>query len=283
MSAARKLITFGGELSLCEPARRIVEPTPAEIIALNPRRPTGGRSRGRAGGIEGAPRNPTTIVTSVPIVEWWRADLGVTTGATLNWVGQKNGTVLTQGTAAAQPTYSASDAAFGGKSSFTADGVNDFLTSTLAVPAPGTTARYYWFVFKAASTSTPATTNVIFCGNANFCEEVAQLNTNGQHSSYNGVALSTSIATVTSARRGEAGFTNSTADFFSYGATSVTGVNTGNNPDATGWGLFSHGGVDSFWAGSLAEILITGGIPTDSERAALDAYGAVFYGSSILT
>ena len=281
MGAARKLITFGGELSLCEPARRIVEPAPAEIVALNPRRPTGGRSRGRAGGIEGAPRNPTTIVTSVPIVEWWRADLGVTTGATLNWVGQKNGTVATQGTVAAQPTYSAADVNFNNRPSFTFDGVNDELTVALACPAPGTTPRTYWFVFRtltwvnntAMFSGTGGTSHVIYHNTAS--PQIAMFN------AVNGANNSGASAPSGPAKRGRVTFTNALDGIVIGSSTTGFGGSTGNN-SAASWVIGSFGGA-GFCNYALCEILITTGAPSAGELVALDAYATILYGSGVLT
>lgn len=231
---------------------------------------------------------PSGIFDIIPlsaIVEWWRSDLSVDQGSTLSWTGQKAGVVLSQGTAASKPAYGA-DAAFNGRPSFTADGTNDSLNSTLTVPAPGTTPRYYWFIFKVTSASTPATTNSLFCGKTNICEEVAQLNTTGQLAGYNGTALTTALAANTSARMGEAYFSNSTSDRFSIGtnpSNSVTGVNTGNTQDASGWGLFSRGGTDSFFSGSLAEILIMNRDRTAAEFALLSQYAASLYTATVLT
>lgn len=237
--------------------------------------------------ISAIPPVAPSLITSVSVVEWLRSDLGYTAGATQRWVGQIAGTTLSQGTAANQPTYSASDAAFNGRPSLTADGTNDSMTSTLAIPFPGTTARYYWFIFKAASTVAPAANGALFSGNTNQCEQILQMNSGdgdaGKMIAYNATARTTGISTPATAKRGTALFTNSTSDRFSLGGTSVTGTNTGNTQDGTGWGIFSHGGADTFFAGSLAEVLILAGAPTAAEQAALDAYAVYLYGSSIAT
>jgi hypothetical protein len=273
MSAARELYTFGPQL-VCEPARRIVDPTPAEVLAFT-RRQAARQNRGRVS--TARVQNPTTIVTSVPIVEWWRADVGVTTGATLNWVGQKNGRVLTQGTGTRQPAYSSSDAAFSGCASFTFDGVDDFLSCTFAIPDPAVTPYFYWYIFKlvawtlnGALFGSPSGTITALA----YCSAVTPnlrpfWAANGTENANTGIG---------STRRGANYFSGTASDFLQIG--NVT------QPGATGAGasggivVGSVNGATQFCNFALAELLITSGIPT--ERSQLDAYGSGRYGGAIL-
>lgn len=71
------------------------------------------------------------VIPDLP-VEWWRSDLGVTLNGSnvSSWLGQKVGYDLAQGTAADQPAYAATDAAYNSKPSITGDGSSDWLTET---------------------------------------------------------------------------------------------------------------------------------------------------------
>ena len=75
------------------------------------------------------PLSGGVVIPSLP-VEWWRSDLGITlNGANVSsWLGQKVGYDLAQGTAADQPAYAATDAAYSNKPSITGDGSSDWLT-----------------------------------------------------------------------------------------------------------------------------------------------------------
>ena len=69
------------------------------------------------------------VIPSLP-VEWWRSDLGITLNGSnvSSWLGQKVGYNLAQGTAADQPAYAATDAAYNNQPSITGDGSSDWLT-----------------------------------------------------------------------------------------------------------------------------------------------------------
>lgn len=85
-------------------------------------------------GVGGSSVTPQTIFGS-DLFQWVRGDLGVTlNGSTVSaWADQSgNGRHWTQGTAANQPTFVASDARFAGKPSVEFDGSNDSLQNALA-------------------------------------------------------------------------------------------------------------------------------------------------------
>ena len=282
MGAARKLITFGGELSLCEPARRIVEPTPAEIIALNPRRPTGGRSRGRAGGIEGSQRTPLTIVTSVQIVEWWRSDFGISQSG--GFVDSWTGAFGNQWTATltARPAYNSTDAAFNGRPSLAWDGSNDEMSCALAAPAPGTTPRFYWIIVKNESLTAGLGTVISGVGGTAHIVFRAGADANNQLTMNNGASQQGAAAfTVGAAKLVQASFSNSASDFLEIGASPVSGINTLNN-SAASLRLGSFGGA-GFAQLRIAEVLITQGAPSPGERGALKSYAGNLNGVTVIT
>lgn len=75
---------------------------------------------------------PPTIITSVTVAHWWRADLGVAlnAGNVSEWRDQVGTAHFSQATVARQPAYSAADATFGGKETIISDGVDDLLATT---------------------------------------------------------------------------------------------------------------------------------------------------------
>lgn len=135
MNAARKLITFGPALAVCEPARRIVDPTPAEVIALNRR----GSKRGNRGRCGARQRliGPPTFVSSVASLAWWRSDQRVyaPSGTVASWTDILSGYSLAQGTSASQPNYTATDAAMNNKPSLSGDGIQQWLEVTGKLPS----------------------------------------------------------------------------------------------------------------------------------------------------
>lgn len=84
-----------------------------------------------------APATPLTIL-GADVFQWVRADLGVTlNGATVSaWADQSgNARDWTQGAAASQPTFVASDARFSGKPSIEFDGTDDSFANALGAAA----------------------------------------------------------------------------------------------------------------------------------------------------
>ena len=117
------------------------------------------------------------------LAAWFRADLGVTGSSVSAWADQSgNGRHLAQGTGSAQPTYSASDAAYGGRPVLTFDGGDyfDALASwglsqpvtIYVVGQSGTSGDYKTFVDANAGArlivrSTAAEMASIYGGSAN--------------------------------------------------------------------------------------------------------------------
>lgn len=212
-------------------------------------------------------RTPLTIVTSVPVVDFWdaRYNISVATGVNL-WVGAK-GTQALQGSGPSQPLYTSIDANFGGLPSITFDGVNDSLVSSLNMPAPGVTPAYYWYVFRlvtwtlsgALTTFSSGTvTAVAYCSAVTpdmrpFC--ITPGNPNGNTS-------------IGSARRGATYFSGSAADSLQIGNVTVTGAMGSGASNG-----FSFGGAPSNLCNySLFCMGIWLGKPTAQEQSALDAW-----------
>lgn len=224
---------------------------------------------------------PLDIVRSVAVVDWFRADIGVSPGATLTWTGVK-GTVASQSTAGKQPTLNTSDALFNGRKSFTFDGSNDEFSVALAGPAPGTSPRWYWFILRNIAISVPSfvlcgagvTSHIIYRQGADAADQLSQFN--------GAKANTTSNATVGVARRVAVNFTNSVADYVQIGSAKTTGTNATNNSCAS-LTLGGDGAAGNFCNFALADWLICAGEPTLAERNALDsAYATAFYTAVVL-
>ena len=234
---------------------------------------------------------PNQLISSTTFVEWWRADsanITVATGVS-QWTGKLNSLNVTQATGANQPLFTAADAAFNGYGSVTGDGTNDSLDGSLAIPFPGTQARYYWFIFRSLHASAPAANGNVFCGKTNNCEAVLIFNSGsggnaGKYAAYNSTASTALSVPLGIPRLGEAYFSNSANDFFRIGprTSQVSGVSLGNTQDGSGWGMFSHGAADGFWNGAIAELIILNAAPTEAERSALQAYAVDRYSSIVI-
>ena len=74
-------------------------------------------------------------------------------------------------------------------------------------------------------------------------------------------------------------WTNSTSDYLTIGSTNVTGVNTGNQADASAARhLGRNPGGTTFTAITVAEIVYAN---SDAQLAALDTYGLARYGAGL--
>ncbi len=226
------------------------------------------------------PKDPLSIVSSVPSIFYHTADLGVTTVTGVStWTDQSgNSRTFQQATTGSQPVYNATG--LNGKGIITFDGVDDFLAMSYIPPAPGTTPSWYWIVF-----------NPIIGGNGNTI--FASNNTN-RHRFYWGnsslmsmsCGLGTNSGVVTSNQwyRGEVLFINDTADYRKVGPNTVTGSNSGNNPGAVN---FTLGANNSSLANpanvSVAAFGAWAGQPTNSEKSALDQWVFDYFGGLVAT
>lgn len=250
-------------------ARRIVDPAPAEVLAFT-RRPAQRQNRGRVSAARGLPANPLGIVTSVPIVDWWRSDLGITlaTGVAA-WTGQKAGLVFSQATGSAQPVYSASDANFGGRPSLTADGVSQTLTSSINIPAPGTTPYWYWWIFRLITWTLNATMSGGPGAAPNVLAYCSSISPNMRQFGTT-TGTENGATSIGNPRRAVTYYSNSASDYLKFGATKVSGA--AGSGSVSGYRLFSSATGAQFINASLCELLITQGEPSPAEQTALDAY-----------
>jgi hypothetical protein len=237
----------------------------------------------RAGGGP-APTDPLSIVTSVPVLAYFVADLGVTIGTGVSaWADQgPSAYSAVQATGTAQPLLQT--AALGGSNTILFDGVDDRLVvGTLDLPAPGTTPTFLFFVARRVTGAINvsmfggggSTTMRLFRGGA----DLIRMN-NG-----------TSGPTVTMVAggpfyRGEALYANSaTVDYLKIGTVnSGVGTATGNNDAGAGQYTIGAQQLAGTNAGNddIAVVMLCGGNPSAAEKAALDAWVTAYYNGVVV-
>lgn len=224
-----------------------------------------------------APSTPLTIITSVPVAQWVRSDLGITQGTGVSaWADQSgNARDFTQGTGAAQPLYTASDATLNNLPTVSCNGTAQFMDSTWSRPAPATTPTWMWFIFRA----TGWTASAVLLGDLTANRFLLQQFTaTPQIRAFDGTASGTTNAlAINSWGRGILQFQNTTSDSMKIGSgAAVTGTALGNNV-GTGTKFGCNGGGVNFSKVWLAELVITTGVPNATEKTNMDSYGAARY------
>lgn len=159
--------------------------------------------------------------------------------------------------------------------SFTAS-LNHAMTSSLNLPAAGTTPTFVWMVAMVEGATVSA--RLVSANNAANSMLVMTNNATGQIAQYN--ATQTNAANgpgLTLWRRIEAFFNNATTDYVKNGADTTTGNNSGNIAVQTGRviGKQPGGTMGDF---SILALLYCSGKPNASELAALSAAVTAKYG-----
>ena len=165
----------------------------------------------------------------------------------------------------------------GGNAGILADGVNDAMSSALALPAPGTTPTWVGMVFrqitwvtaKAIVGNAASAAHLIYSNSAS--PNLRQFNaTNGPLSS---LPLNTWEAT-------EAAWTNSVADYFKRGSTAaVTGTNTANTASADRY-IFG-GSASAFMNVELLMLVYMASVPSAGVIAKWRAAVTSKYGGTV--
>lgn len=273
----------------------LASPTHAEIVRYsNPAlahfsRIPNDRNRGRvlppppsvAAPPSTGPLDPLSIVSSTSPFFFLSGDLGITIGTGVSAWGDQtgNGRNATQGTAAAQPAYSASDSDFGGRGALSGDGVDDMLTVAWDPPAPLTTNVWFFAVllqrtYTAGEYIMAGGNQILAIAQTPSTPAIRQLNTTAVNAN-NG-------ATVGVAARVEALFSGSTSDYIKCGAAAITTGGNAGNSDATTFALFNRPGGTGYFDGKIACIGAWAGLPTVGERSALSAWVTAWYGGGVL-
>lgn len=223
---------------------------------------------------------PLTIISSVTVLQWVRADLGVTIGTNVSaWADQSGNTRdYAQATGGKQPTLTAADATLNNQATITFDGVDDNLDA--ATFTPGAQPLFIWAVVKQLAWTSLKT---VFGDSTASHFAVIQLTASPQIGQTNGTQVNANGgAALSSWVRMEASFTASVADYVKLGATTVTGASAGANATSTGRRIACNAGGTTFTNIVLAELLYCSGKPSAGELTALDAYVTSRYGAGLV-
>ena len=198
-----------------------------------------------------------------------------------------NGRSVTQGTAAKRPTYTASDANFGGRPSMTFDGVNDFLSRS-AFQWPGT-ALTVFYLFRAAGVASAdqrifgaragmisLTPLFAYLANATLQANI-QNPTDGSHVSLWTLLVGTVAANTTYRGCTTFDITSSSAITSAYVNGTPAGSLAGSiTPGASfGSAAFGIGGTDvgsSLFAGNIVDPIVYSRVLSPTEIAQVDAW-----------
>lgn len=220
---------------------------------------------------------PPLAIKSVPIFAYYEVK-AAGDAASLADLGP-NGYTLTQATGTKRPVFTATDAILNGQPSLTSDKVDDELVSaTMPLTAPGTTPKWYWFIFAQITWSG----GCLFGGGGGNNHIVFGNTSSPNLRAFNGALSNLNPgAPLNTAKRGILSLANATTDYLQLGSNKQSAIALGNT-STTGFAIFSgNGGPYGNYA--LNRLLITVGEPSKAERDALDIYASTIFTSSVLT
>lgn len=234
------------------------------------------RSRGHGGGGQWTPLALSNLAA------WYRADRGITlNGSTVSaWADQSgNGRHLSQGTAANQPTFTASG--IGGQPSLTFDGTNDHVACVpaswgSALVQPVTT---YSVAIETSQTATARVIMSLALGGASRCQH-GQLDATNVYL-YSGTAIQGAASTTTA--RVWCGVHNgaSSALYLDNSSSAVASGDAGTQ----GMDCLQISGVNgtagALWFGSIAEGIVYAGLHDAATRARVFRYLGARYGIAV--
>jgi len=144
--------------------------------------------------------------------------------------------------------------------------------------APGTTAAFWWFIFKPIAWTLNAT---LIGTSATQTRGVFQGAASPNMRMLNSVQVNQTVTTLGSWHRGEVFFSNSVSDYMKLGATSTNLASAGNQAQSNLF-LWSFAGLQ-FGNYALAEFGVWfGGQPTAGEKSDLNTYATNRYGGGLL-
>lgn len=233
-----------------------------------------------AGAAATRPLGPTDALGGVgTVVGYLQGELGITTATGVSgWAAQLGGTTLdaSQGTGGQQPVYAALDSTIWSRSTVRGDGSNDVLNTAWNPPAPGTTPTWVRTVMSRNADAASAT---LFASSGT--SFILYRDTSTTMRAFNTTNTSQITVALTTWFRTETLFNNATTDYLKIGATSVTGVNTGNT-DPAGFRFFastSAGATPGNY--SLQKVLVLNAAPTALQKAILDEMDRRYYNGNI--
>jgi len=226
-----------------------------------------------SGGGPPPPTTPLTIFGAASVLQWCRADLGVTvaTGVSV-WADQSgNGKDYLQATAANQPALTAVDATLNNLPTIGFDGVDDMmLAATLNF---GLVAAAPICCLMIMKTTADLGHNMVLVGSGvdggSHCVVYAP---NGASlNRYNGAVVLAATMALNAWGRGRFEFSNSATDIGQFRANQNVN-NAGNSAQGTGRAICAWNVSGSQWKGQFFEIAYLNKIPTPAEMTAYDAY-----------
>lgn len=234
---------------------------------------------------------PITVLEAIragSVLQWQRPDLDqiVFNGGNVASLLDRSANLNhdTQGTAAAQPLWIASDAAANNRPGVQFDNVNDFLANAIARPAPATESTLIWCVLRQDVWTSG---DSLFAGISalnGIC--VAQQLASPELRMLSGNTPAGVLgAAVGDVRRCAWYFSGSANDFSRVGSVTAS-ADAGNNSGGTGHrkGVNRAGAIFSGW--TLFDWTMAKGL-TPAEAAAavtgLDGYGTPWFGAGIIT
>lgn len=246
------------------------------------RRPGARNNRGRVPSSVATAATPLTIITSVPVRLWLRADLSVTiaTGVS-NWVDQSsNAYAFAQATGGAQPTRNAADATLNNQATITGDGTDDALVNA----GTGTVGASYWRCSVLKVNTWTLNKWVMASALGSGCGLLLAGSSPNVYLGQNGTFVTNAGPTVGTWKRYAEQQSNATTDRLQIGSVVATGSALGRTAATNGLTLFAQAGSGgAYSAATFAEIIQTDGIPTPTEQTNIDTYLSTRYLASLLT
>lgn len=224
------------------------------------------------GGVSGASR-------------WYRADTGVTTGATMTWADQSGNNVnVTQTTAGNQPVYNSATNLINFNPKVTFDGGNDRLSNATGGVNFGTGAYTVYYVASNTATATVPRWAFGFGASGALGSFNSGLNTAVTSKASGGTTFVTQTNQWTSGipsltRTGYNGGVTQPYYLSSNGVAETTSTNVSPNIATTPFSIGARpDGLASWWQGDISEVIIYPGKHTSTDYDKVESYLAIKYG-----
>lgn len=224
------------------------------------------------GGVSGASR-------------WYRADTGVTTGATMTWADQSGNNVnVTQATATNQPVYNSGTNLMNFNPKVTFDGGNDRLSNATGGVSFGTGAYTVYYVASNTATATTPRWAFGFGASDALGSFNSGLNTAVTSKASGGTTFVTQTNQWTSGvpsltRTGYNGGVTQPYYLSSNGVAETTSTNVSPNITTTPFSIGARpDGLANWWQGDISEVIIYPGKHSSTDFNKVESYLSLKYG-----